>query len=147
MGELDGKVAIVTGSSSGIGEAAARSLAEAGAHVVVNSSSSVEAGQAVADSLPTESLYLQADVSDEEQDRAESTGLFSERFDHSDRIVRRAAERPQVHHLLGQSLASRAQVTFVEVHQRVIHVNQLDPQAVFALGGIEPKRQCTAPLV
>ena len=42
MGTLDEKVAIVTGSSSGIGEATARSLADAGASVVVNSSRSVD---------------------------------------------------------------------------------------------------------
>jgi len=67
MDRLDGKVAIVTGSSSGIGEATARRLADLGARVVVNSSSSVEAGQAVADSLSTESLYAQADISDQAQ--------------------------------------------------------------------------------
>src|SRR4051812_44810049 len=70
MGEMDGRVAIVTGSSSGIGEATAHRLAALGARVVVNSSSSVEAGQAVADALPTESLYVQADISDQEQGRA-----------------------------------------------------------------------------
>jgi ketoreductase RED2 len=63
MGELDGRVAIVTGSSSGIGEATARRLADLGANVVVNSATSVEAGQAVAESLPNESLYVQADIS------------------------------------------------------------------------------------
>ena len=67
MDRLDGKVAIVTGSSSGIGEATARRLADLGAKVVVNSSSSVDAGTAVADSLPTESLYVQADISDQSQ--------------------------------------------------------------------------------
>jgi ketoreductase RED2 len=67
MDRLDGKVAIVTGSSSGIGEATARRLADLGAKVVVNSSSSVEAGKAVAASLPTESLYVQADISDQPQ--------------------------------------------------------------------------------
>ena len=67
MDRLDGNVAIVTGSSSGIGEATARRLADLGARVVVNSSSSVEAGTAVADSLPTESLYVQADISDQSQ--------------------------------------------------------------------------------
>jgi ketoreductase RED2 len=63
MDRLDGKVAIVTGSSSGIGEAVARRLAGLGARVVVNSSSSVTAGEEVAEALPTESLYVQADIS------------------------------------------------------------------------------------
>jgi ketoreductase RED2 len=70
MGELDGRVAIVTGSSSGIGAATAHRLAELGAHVVVNSASSVEAGQAVAEALPTDSIYVQADISDQAQGQA-----------------------------------------------------------------------------
>ena len=63
--ELDGKVAIVTGSSSGIGEEIARRLSDLGATVVVNSANSVDAGQQVAKSLSTESLYIQADISDQ----------------------------------------------------------------------------------
>ncbi len=47
---LDGKVAVVTGASKGIGEAMARGLAEFGAHVVV-SSRKQEAVEAVAESL------------------------------------------------------------------------------------------------
>lgn len=61
MATLDGKVAIVTGSSSGIGEAIARSLTEQGATVVVNSSTSVAAGEKVAAELGCR--YVQADVS------------------------------------------------------------------------------------
>ena len=57
------KVALVTGSSSGIGEEVARRLAGDGFTVVVNSRSSVEAGQAVARSVG--GSYLQADVGDE----------------------------------------------------------------------------------
>jgi ketoreductase RED2 len=61
---LDGKVALVTGSSSGIGEAVARSLAAEGARVVVNSTRSVQAGERVAGELP-DATYVQADVADE----------------------------------------------------------------------------------
>ena len=67
MAELDGMVAIVTGSSSGIGEATAHRLSALGAKVVVNSANSVEAGRAVAAALPGESLYVQADISDKDQ--------------------------------------------------------------------------------
>jgi ketoreductase RED2 len=68
--EFAGKVAIVTGSSSGIGQAVAERLAALGAHVVVNSSSSVEAGEKVATSLATEGLYVRADISDQAQGQA-----------------------------------------------------------------------------
>jgi len=63
MGRYDGKVVLVTGSSSGIGEAAAQQFADAGATVVVNSATSVEPGRAVAARLPG-ATYFQADVSD-----------------------------------------------------------------------------------
>src|SRR3546814_20683782 len=61
-GEFAGRVAIVTGSSSGLGEEIARRLAAGGARVVVNSATSVEAGTAIAESLPTEANYVQADI-------------------------------------------------------------------------------------
>jgi len=67
MTELAGMVAIVTGSSSGIGERTAQRLAELGAHVVVNSASSVEAGKKIAESLPNGAIYVQADISDQAQ--------------------------------------------------------------------------------
>lgn len=63
MGRYEDKVVLVTGSSSGIGEAVAHRFAEAGATVVVNSATSVSAGEAVAAALPRAS-YFQADVSD-----------------------------------------------------------------------------------
>jgi ketoreductase RED2 len=68
--ELEGRVAIVTGSSSGIGKATAHRLSELGATVVVNSSSSVEAGNDVSNALPGPSMYSQADISDQAQGRA-----------------------------------------------------------------------------
>jgi len=68
VGALSGQVAIVTGSSSGIGEATARRLAAEGVSVVVNSSSSVKAGEQVAAEL-ADASYVQANVADEAQCR------------------------------------------------------------------------------
>ena len=68
MNELDGRVAVVTGSSSGIGEAIARMLAALGASVIVNSSSSVEAGERVAREIG--GRYVRADIADRDQCRA-----------------------------------------------------------------------------
>ncbi len=59
-----GQVVLITGSSSGIGAETARRFGAAGATVVVNSVTSVDAGRALAAGLP-DATYVQADVSDE----------------------------------------------------------------------------------
>jgi len=97
MGELGGRVAIVTGSSSGIGEATARRLSELGCRVVVNSATSVEAGTAVAGSLPSEALYVQADISDQEQGKA-LVARTIERFGRLDLLVNNAGWTTPVKH-------------------------------------------------
>jgi ketoreductase RED2 len=97
MDRLDGQVAIVTGSSSGIGEATAQRLAGLGASIVVNSSSSVEAGTAVANSLPTESLYVRADISDQSQ-CAELIARTVDRFGQLDILVNNAGWTTRVPH-------------------------------------------------
>lgn len=70
MPEFSDRVAIVTGSSSGIGEETARRLSGLGATVVVNSSSSVEAGEAVSAALPGASTYIRADISIQDEAHA-----------------------------------------------------------------------------
>jgi len=55
------KVVLVTGSTSGIGEATALRFARSGDRVVFNSKRSVEAGERLAAATPN-SLYVQADI-------------------------------------------------------------------------------------
>jgi rhamnulose-1-phosphate aldolase/alcohol dehydrogenase len=69
-GELAGRVAVITGGASGIGRAAARVLAERGAHVVV-ADLNLDGAREVADELVAShgvrrSLALPVDVTDEE---------------------------------------------------------------------------------
>jgi ketoreductase RED2 len=59
MGEFSGKVALVTGSSSGIGEAVARRLSALGASLVINSANSVDAGERIAAELGRDACYVQ----------------------------------------------------------------------------------------
>ena len=97
MSELSNRVAIVTGSSSGIGEATAHRLSELGATVVVNSASSVEAGEAVSGALPGESCYVRADISVQ----AEAHALIDdtiERFGQLDYLINNAGWTTVVPH-------------------------------------------------
>ena len=66
---LDQKRALITGSSSGIGEAIALGLADAGAKVAINYHTHPEAGQLLVHRIKDqhdEAIALQADVSDPE---------------------------------------------------------------------------------
>ena len=63
--DMEGGVAIVTGSSSGVGAACARQFAELGAHVVVNYANNEAGAQATASAcqaLGVETIVLRADV-------------------------------------------------------------------------------------
>jgi Dehydrogenases with different specificities (related to short-chain alcohol dehydrogenases) len=64
--KLKDKVAVVTGSSSGIGEAIALALAKEGAKVVINSRRNIKGGKGVVQrvkSLGGDGIYIQADLS------------------------------------------------------------------------------------
>jgi NADP-dependent 3-hydroxy acid dehydrogenase YdfG len=67
-GPLDGRVAVVTGASSGIGEATVRALSAAGASVALGARRT-DRLQAIADSLDGPAYVHGVDVTDEEQAR------------------------------------------------------------------------------
>jgi ketoreductase RED2 len=113
-GSLEGRVALVTGSSSGIGAATARILSDAGATVVVNSNRSVDAGRAVAAGL-NRSSYEQADVSDPSQARA-LVETVVERHGHLDVLVNNAGTTTVIpHHEL--------EAASVDVWRRIFELN------------------------
>ena len=93
--DLEGKVAIVTGSSKGIGKAIAEALAEYGAQVVV-SSRSQEAVDAVADEFKAkglEAVGIACHVGDEEQRKALISKTV-DRYGGVDILINNAATNP-----------------------------------------------------
>lgn len=89
---LDGKAALVTGGSKGIGRAIAIRLAEKGAKVAVNYNSSRDAAEEVAGVIGQaggEALAVHADVSDLDQVKA-MVGAVSDAWGHVDILVNNA---------------------------------------------------------
>jgi len=112
--DFDDKVVLVTGSSSGIGEATARAFCTAGATVVVNSKSSVADGERVAAELG-DATYVQADVSDE-ADVARLVATVLERHGRLDVLVNNAGTTEVIAH---HDLAAAG----IDVWRRIFETN------------------------
>jgi len=72
MGKLDGKIALVTGGSRGIGKSISMALAAEGAKIALNYRSSADEAKAVADeikALGSDAIFVQGDVSEADQAR------------------------------------------------------------------------------
>lgn len=111
MGNLDGKVAIITGAAKGMGEATARLFIEQGASVLLTDV--LERGQAVADELGERAVFMQMDVSKEEDwtravARAEQLGPINVLVNNAAILFVRAIED-----------------TTVEDYLKVISINQM----------------------
>ena len=114
MGEFSGRVALVTGSTSGIGEATAKRLVALGAKVMLNSSTSVSEGERIASELEGAS-YRQADISSEDECK-ELVNATIETFGRLDVLVNNAGFTSVIPH------ADLDGVT-EEVFRRIIDVN------------------------
>lgn len=116
--DLKGRVALVTGSSAGIGAAIAAAFSHAGAGVVVNSASSVAAGLQVAEDLP-DAIYVQGDVSDPGQaDRLVDAAV--EHFGRLDILVNNAGTTVVIPHTDLHAATN-------EIWEHILRVNVLGP--------------------
>ena len=96
---LKNQSALVTGANSGIGEAIAIGLGEAGANVVVNYVVDPASAEAVADkirSFGSKAITLKADVSNEEEVKAMYKAMFKE-FGTIDILVNNAGLQRDAH--------------------------------------------------
>ena len=114
MKEFSDQVALVTGSTSGIGEATAKRLVALGAKVMLNSSTSVGEGESLTSELEGTS-YRQADISSED-DCKKLVDATIETFGRLDILVNNAGFTSVIPH------ADLDGVT-EEVFRRIIDVN------------------------
>ncbi len=119
---LQGAVAIVTGSSSGVGAATARMLAEKGSRVVVNCTRSVEEGERVVaecKALGAEAALCPADVSLDVDCRRLAQAALKQ-WGRIDVLVNSAGTTKYVSHYDLEGLSS-------EEFLRILSVNTLGP--------------------
>ena len=93
----DAPVALVTGSTSGIGADVARRLVAQGTRVVLNSVSSVDAGRAMVEELGAATHYVQGDIS-VDADVARLVAETVEHFGRLDILVNNAGTTVRIPH-------------------------------------------------
>src|SRR2546429_220318 len=112
----DARVALVTGSSSGIGAQVVRRLVDDGYRVVVNSVTSVDAGTALAAELGADVAHdVQADVA-ADGEGARLVGAAVERFGRLDLLVNNAGTTVRIPH-------GDLETATAEVFRRLFDVN------------------------
>ena len=126
--DLQEGVAIVTGSSSGVGAACARQLAERGCHVAINYSrnaAGAEETQAACAAFGVETLVVQADVADDAQCRALTQAAIDKwgRFD---------------------ALVNNAGTTKFNAHENLEGLTREDFEHIYAVNVVGPYQMARA---
>jgi len=132
---LDGKVAVITGSSRGIGESVARLFANQGAHVVV-SSRKQESCEEVAESIRAQggkATALACHVG-EAEDREQLISHVLEKLGRIDILINNAATNPYFGHIL-DTPTSMAEKTISVNLGGFFHMSQLAGRAMREQGG------------
>ena len=135
-GELDGRVALVTGAVRRIGRAIALALAGDGAAVVINTRSSRDEAEAVAAEIEANggrALVHLADVTDEAAVQAMVTAA-TQRFGRLDILINNAADRRQMP-LTDISLAEWRHITGIIVDGAFLCARASLPHMVAGGGG------------
>jgi ketoreductase RED2 len=131
------KVVLITGSSSGIGEAIARLFAAQGAAIVINSVSSVEAGEAVAASLP-KAIYVKGDIA-VEADTQRLVSAAMDRWGRLDTLINNAGTTAVIpHHDLAAADLS--------VWRRIFEVNVFGTWSM-CMAAVDALRQSSGSIV
>ncbi len=94
-GSLDGRVALITGGSRGIGFGIARALLDAGARVCITARKSDDLERALVELDGVGAAIAVAGSSHDEQHRRDAVAQAVDRFGHVDLLVNNAATNPQ----------------------------------------------------
>ena len=145
MGQLTGKIALITGASSGIGKGIAEAFANEGARLVLVARRAELLAQ-LASTLPTEALAVPADVTDEAQVEAVFAQAM-QRFGRLDILVNNAGvfdggpldelslatwEKVMAVNLRGPFLCTRAALRIMKPQRggRIINIGSISAQRV-----------------
>src|ERR1051326_2402619 len=116
MGQVEGKIALVTGGASGIGAACAQTLAREGASVVVSDVDET-GGKAIVGAIESAggtAVFLRHDVTDEENWRA-VVGEIERRFGRLDLLVSNAGIGIMTTSIVEMSLADWRRQTAINL--------------------------------
>jgi NAD(P)-dependent dehydrogenase (short-subunit alcohol dehydrogenase family) len=136
MGQVDGKIALVTGGASGIGEACAQALAHEGASVVISDIDDLR-GTELASAIGAagqQAIYLSHDVTDENRWR-EIVAEIKRRYGRLDVLVANAGIGIMVPSIVEMSLADWRRQTAVNLDGVFLSVKHCIPLMRASGGG------------